>query len=412
MRLLMVTDYYPPLVGGATRAFEQLATRLAALGNIVTVVSAWQREAPAVEQQDGVTVHRLRDGVSRIPATSVDRDRHTAPPIPDPELVWRFRSLLRQTDAEVIYTFGWLTYPLCAALPRRHPPVILSIRDYGNICPKRSLVRHGSQCDGPGWTKCLACAPELYGPAKALLGTVGVLGSRRLIERRIAAVQSCSRFAESMVLPNLLTVKTRQRLRRYVIPDFRDEVPPASPPPGLPHEPFILFVGALRDIKGVRILLDAYDRMQTPKPELVLLGSRAPETPQRFPAGVSVLPPVSNASVLAAWDLALFGVAPSVLAEPLGNVIHEAMSRGRAVIGTTPSGHSDMIRDGRSGLLVPAGNVVALAEAMERLATNHALRDSLGRAARDDAEAFSAGRVFPRFVQMFAEVASASRAHE
>jgi glycosyltransferase involved in cell wall biosynthesis len=404
VRLLLVTDYYPPLVGGATRAFEQLAGRLAAEGHEVTVVSAWQRQSPTFELRGGIPVIRLRDSVSRIPGTSVDRDRHTPPPLPDPELVWRLRRLLRRTDPDVIYTFGWLTYSLCVALPRRHPPVILSIRDYGNICPKRSLVRNGRQCNGPGWGKCPPCGREIYGPLKTLLGTVGVLGGRRLIARRVSAVQSCSRFAETMVLQNLLAPPAAARLPRYVIPDFRDETGAGVAPPALPSEPFILYVGALRDIKGVRILLDAYERMCAPKPELVLLGARAPETPTTFPPGVSVLPPVPNPDVLAAWDRALFGVAPSLLAEPLGNVIHEAMSRGKAVIGTFPGGHADMIEDGVSGLLVPAGDAAALTRAMERLAFDHDLRNRLGSATRDRAAAFTAERVFPAFAEMFADV--------
>lgn len=306
----------------------------------------------------------------------------------------------------MIYAFGWLTYSLCAALPRRHPPVILSIRDYGNICPKRSLVRDGRQCDGPGWRKCPPCGREIYGPLRTLLGTVGVLGGRWLIARRVSAVQSCSRFAETMVLQNLLAPQAAAGLRRYVIPDFRDETGVGVAPSALPSEPFILYVGALRDIKGVRILLDAYERMHAPKPELVLLGSRAPETPTSFPAGVSVLPPVPNPDVLAAWDRALFGVAPSVLAEPLGNVIHEAMSRGKAVIGTFPGGHGDMIEDEVSGLLVPAGDVNALARAMDQLASDAQLRDRLGRTARQRAPAFTAQRVFPRFLEMFAEIST------
>jgi glycosyltransferase involved in cell wall biosynthesis len=134
------------------------------------------------------------------------------------------------------------------------------------------------------------------------------------------------------------------------------------------------------------------------------LGSRAPETPTSFPPGVSVLPPVPYPDVLAAWDRALFGVAPSLLAEPLGNVIHEAMSRGKAVIGTFPGGHADMIEDGVSGLLVPAGDTAALTRAMERLSSDHDLRDRLAGAAREQAAAFTAQRVFPRFLEMFANV--------
>jgi glycosyltransferase involved in cell wall biosynthesis len=408
MRLLFVTDYYAPLVGGATRAFEQLAVRMAAAGHQVTVATSWQRGAAAVEDREGVAVHRLRDLGSRIPGTSVDDLRHTPPPYPDPELVLRLRSVLRRADPDLVYVFGWITYSLCVALVGNDTPVVFSVRDYGNICPKRSLVRKGQGCSGPGWGKCLACAPELYGPAKAAIATAGVLGGRRLIRRRATATQSCSSFAEAMVLSSLDPRGGARWRRRYVIPDFRDEPVASSLPDGLPADPFILYVGALRDIKGVRVLVEAYEMLAAPRPPLVMIGSRAPETAASFPDGVTVLPPVSNASVLAAWDRALFGVAPSVLAEPLGNVVHEAMSRGKPVIGTTPGGHADMIDDGVNGLLVPAGDVDALTSAISELISDGDLRARLGSAAAPAADAFSAANVFPRFAAMFEQEARTS----
>lgn len=407
MRLLFVTDYYAPLVGGATRAFEQLAVRMAGAGHQVSVATAWQRGTAAEESRGGVTVHRLRDLGSRIPGTSVDELRHTPPPYPDPELAPRLRRVLRRTDPDLVYVFGWITYSLCIALTGKDTPVVFSVRDYGNICPKRSLVRKGQGCSGPGWGKCLACAPELYGTPKAAIATAGVLGGRRLIRRRATATQSCSSFAEAMVLSKLDPRGVAQWRRRYVIPDFRDEPGAASLPDGLPDEPFILYVGALRDIKGVRVLIEAYELLPPPRPPLVMIGSRAPETASSFPDGVSVLPPVSNASVLAAWDRALFGVAPSVLAEPLGNVVHEAMSRGKPVIGTSPGGHADMIDDGVNGILLAAGDAGALASAMGRLISDGDLRARLGSAAAPAAEAFSAAEVFPRFAAMFEREARA-----
>ena len=94
---------------------------------------------------------------------------------------------------------------------------------------------------------------------------------------------------------------------------------------------------------------------------MVLAGPLAPDTPESFPDGVTVLTSVPHPTVMAMWDRALFGVFPTKWPEALGNVVHEAMSRGRAVIGTRPGGHEDMIEDGETGLLVEAGNVEALA---------------------------------------------------
>ena len=197
-----------------------------------------------------------------------------------------------------------------------------------------------------------------------------------------------------------------------MIPSFRDEVEAGTPDTStlalLPAEPFILFVGALRKVKGIDELLEAYQRLSTPLP-LVLIGTLAPDAPKVFPHGVTVLYDVPRVTVMAAWDRALFGVAPSRWAEPLGNVVHEAMSRGKPVIGTTPGGHVDMIGAGEeAGLLVPAGDVAALSAAMRRLLDDPALRERMGRTALVRAHAFTAEVAVPRFDELFDRVVAAA----
>ncbi len=193
---------------------------------------------------------------------------------------------------------------------------------------------------------------------------------------------------------------------RATIPSFRSkdpEEPDQAELARLPDEPFILFVGAIRKVKGVEILLEAYARLASPPP-LVLLGTEEPDTPSIMPGGVVRVGPMSHASLMRAWDRSLFGVMPSLWPEPLGSAVHEAMSRGRAVIGSTPGGHSDMIRDGESGLLVPSGDSVALAGAMARLLDEPNLRGHLGKQARQTARRFDAAALMPRYEALYEAV--------
>jgi glycosyltransferase involved in cell wall biosynthesis len=109
---------------------------------------------------------------------------------------------------------------------------------------------------------------------------------------------------------------------------------------------------------------------------------------------------------MAAFDGALFAVAPSLWYEPLGNVVHEAESRGRAVIGTTPGGHDDMITDGVEGLLVPPGDAGALRSAMARLVADPAMRARMGAAGRVRAERYTAEQVVPQFEALYRDLAA------
>jgi len=64
----------------------------------------------------------------------------------------------------------------------------------------------------------------------------------------------------------------------------------------------------------------------------------------------------------------------------------EAAACGRAVITTDMPGCRDAIEPGISGLLVPARDAGALAQAIERLLEDEVLRQQMGRVGRDLAE--------------------------
>ena len=67
-------------------------------------------------------------------------------------------------------------------------------------------------------------------------------------------------------------------------------------------------------------------------------------------------------------------------AEGCGRVLFEAMATGTAVVATDSGGTPEIVRDGREGLLVPPRDPVALAGAIEALATDAPRRARLGAA--------------------------------
>lgn len=79
----------------------------------------------------------------------------------------------------------------------------------------------------------------------------------------------------------------------------------------------------------------------------------------------------------AAWALCLSSIDES---QPIA--ILEAMAAGRPVVATRVGGIPEMLEDGRTGLLVPAGDADALAGAMRRVAADAAWRARAGEAAR------------------------------
>ncbi len=79
-------------------------------------------------------------------------------------------------------------------------------------------------------------------------------------------------------------------------------------------------------------------------------------------------------------------VHASLIPEPWGLVVAEAMAAGRAVVASATGGPLEMIEDERSGLLCPPDNPQRLASLLHRLACDAPLRRSLGEQARRHAE--------------------------
>ena len=73
-------------------------------------------------------------------------------------------------------------------------------------------------------------------------------------------------------------------------------------------------------------------------------------------------------------------LAPSTQ-EPFGNVVVEAQMSRRPVVAAASHGHLESIADARTGLLVPAGDPAAMADAVERLIADPELADRVARTA-------------------------------
>ena len=409
LRILIVSDHYPPFIGGAHRQTQLLAKELYKRGHHVAVATVWQPGTVTESDDEGVQLFRLKDLRTTLrPAPNEAGQRHH-PPYPDPVTMQGLRQVLAKVQPDVIHAYGWFSYSLAAALGNQEIPLLISARDYAYGCATRTLVYQGKEsCSGPALGKCLSCAAKLYGRPKGWAAVMGTALSLPLLKRKVKGIHSISTYVREMVHRDFADDQLGP-LVEATIPSFRedgdqllDQNDPALQPylAQLPNEPYILFVGALRRVKGIYELLAAYQRLQE-APPLVLIGTREADSPQVIPPGVHILPNFPHRAVMAAWTRAAFGVIPSLWAEPLGSVVYEGMSQGKAVIGTRPGGHTDMITDGETGLLVGQGDVTALATAMQTLIDNPQLCQAMGKAAQSRAELFVAAQSVPRFEQLY-----------
>jgi glycogen synthase len=96
---------------------------------------------------------------------------------------------------------------------------------------------------------------------------------------------------------------------------------------------------------------------------------------------------VSRDELERCFERAALVVCPS-LSEGFGVVCAEAMAHGKPVVASAVGGLANLIEDGRTGLLVPPGDVVALRTAIEALLADRDLRQRLGAAARERIQSY------------------------
>lgn len=149
-------------------------------------------------------------------------------------------------------------------------------------------------------------------------------------------------------------------------------------------------VGRLQPVKGQLDLLKAFIlvrqqlRVDEPPIKLVLVGDGATAASLKAFSNENALDQdvyfagAQNNVVSYLHALDVF-VLPS-LAEGISNTLLEAMASGLPVLATAVGGNPELVSDGQTGVLVPAGNPQALADAMLNYARNPALRAAHGQA--------------------------------
>jgi len=352
-------------------------------------------DAHVILAEDGPLVGRLlRDGVSVEVTPMAERARSL-----DRRRVGQFRSG-RQVAVAV-----WLTAGHTVGLARR-------------LRALRPDVVH---------TNSLKSA--LYGGVAARLAGVPVVWHVRdriapdyMPPRAVRLVRALARHLPAGVIANShATLTTLGRLA----PDTVCAVVPSPIDEGLlaraqaqPQMPLLVgIVGRLAEWKGQHVFLEAFARaFPGGTEEAVLVGSALfcdddSDYEARLRRDVARLGLTGRVrftgfvdDVAAEMEKMAIVVHASVVPEPFGQVVVEAMAMGRPVVASGAGGPAEVIDDGVNGLLHPPGDVEALAVSLKRLAADPQLRRRLGDAGRQRARSFTPTVVGPEITRVYQRV--------
>jgi glycosyltransferase involved in cell wall biosynthesis len=180
--------------------------------------------------------------------------------------------------------------------------------------------------------------------------------------------------------------------RLAVIPHGDERVFSDEPPPPA-DEPRILFFGAWRKMKGLPVLMEAFDRLSERRPDvrLTIAGPPVPEEGEaervlawarRHGDRVDAQPAyVPLEEVRGLFADARVVVLPYLTGYQSG-VVHLAMTMERAVVATNVGDLASAVADGETGRIVPSGDVEALTSALEEVVSDPELAARRGAAGR------------------------------
>ena len=390
MKILMLAQFYPPVIGGEERHVRNLSIELAKRGHDVHVACLEVHQPPVVDE--GVTVHVLDNVGVHVPSLYPTADRPLALPIPDPLASRGLARVVAQVQPDVVHAHNWLINSYVPLAGARKLPLVYSLHDASHICPNKRLMFKGEEpCSGPGLRKCFTCTTDWYGPGRGPVIQSMVRTGRPLRNRVVDVFTPVSRFIASACDLD------GQGLRWQVVPNF---VPDSlvsrtdlNRDPALPRGEYLFFAGDLSDQKGATTLLAAYAKLDPlTRPELLMVGNKQLDLSE-LPAGARAEENWDHERVLSGFRHATAAVLPSKCPDACPTTVLEAMALGTPLVTTHMGGIAEMVTHEESALVAPPGDAEATAAALSRVMGDPGLRARLSAQASIEVKRFLQSRV-------------------
>jgi len=360
MRVLLVHDWVAG-EGGAERVMLDARRLLEAAGHRCELLVS-----SAGTMADGTAEH-VAVGAHSLPAQAFLQ-------VANPSAVAAVRRAVRalRPDVALVGMFEMHLSPaVVLALGAAGVPTAGLVFNYKPLCPTgRKLWPDGRLCEVRLGRVCVrtGCVPAVGAPREA--ARYALIG-RAL--RRLDAVAGCSRWMSRWLREEGIDAVS---LPMPVAAPSASFIRAASP------TPLFVAAGRLAPEKGVGDLLDALARAAPRHPGLRLrLVGDGPDLPAlrhrtaELGLEVDFRGAVPRGAVESELGDAWAAVQPSRWAEPFGLGAAEAIVAGVPVVASAAGGPSEVVEEGLTGLLYPNGDVAALADRLDAVASRRAFPD-------------------------------------
>lgn len=299
------------------------------------------------------------------------------------------RNLIRRERPDVVHftnTFPLISPSAYYAARREGVKIVQSLHNYRLLCPNAYLLRDGKVCE--------SCVGKLFAwPAVRYACYRDDRRASGVVAAMLAFHRAIGTYSRVVDLFCALTEFGKRKFIEGGLPAEKIAVKPnfMSVDPGIGDGSGgdALFVGRLSPEKGIETLLAAWSQSSIDIPLSIVgdgpLAERVRQAAEQNPR-IRWLGRQPPERVLDQLGTARFLIFPSVWYEGLPKTIVEAFSKGTPVVASNLGAMTELIDDGRTGLLFEPGNVDSLRRAVSRVASDSDAVQRMRIAARGEFE--------------------------
>ena len=299
---------------------------------------------------------------------------------------FKLKEILKEFKPDIIHIFN-IYYQVSPSVLKclKNIPTIMSICSYEMICPMGAVPASSVKCNYKFGKQCLKCIGSFKGyyyekikqkVYKILLNNIDIfVAPSKNIKKNF--------IKQDFINSKIITIYNGIKLFKY------SEVKDTKK---------ILYVGRLYKEKGVEYLLNAIPLIfkKIPKVRCDIVGD-GPERERlerlvkklKLSKNVKFLGKIAYEKIEECYRRSTVVVIPSICPEAFCLVGLEAMSVGRAVVGTNIGAIPEWLEDGRTGFLVEPKNYKDIANKIIKLFENQKLLKMMGERAHIRVEKFS-----------------------
>jgi glycosyltransferase involved in cell wall biosynthesis len=306
---------------------------------------------------------------------------------------WDFRSielyrrLIVRNRPDAVLGFYDYDMSLCEAAVREAVPFVSCVQIHWPACPIGVLYIDGEGvCSGPSLKKCIRHMSSRVPDARLpMVGSSLPPPMGAAVYSKFASRHRSLSKSNAIIVPSQSAKVTMVRAgysRIHVVPNAVDTSEfPSSPVSLAPPHRFLLPSASPSERKGFAHFEEAAKRIRVRES-----GAHFVATNFAGNSLIEGLPYLTRSEMIKEYARSYAVIVPILWDEPFGLVILEAMAAGRPVVAYNAGAASEIVDDGRTGILVPRGDVAALSGAIQCLTERPDLATSMGNLARSRVE--------------------------